>query len=55
MKQYSKPTRTQKEVLSAHDYDPAEWRYVQTVEDEYFEFVNPATKEHIFLDSNKRR
>ena len=55
MKQYKRPTRTQKEVLTAHDYDPSEWRYVGMVEDEYFEYVNPRTREHIFLDSSKRR
>lgn len=55
MKQYKKPTRTQKEVLTAHDYDPSEWRYVGTIEDDYFEYVNPETREHIFLDSTKRR
>lgn len=54
MKQYKKPTRTQKEVLTAHDYDPHEWRFVAE-DDESFEYVNPATKETIFLDKNRRK
>lgn len=53
MKQYKKPTRTQKEVLTAHDFEPNEWRFVS--EDETcFEYVNPKTKETIFLDKFKR-
>jgi hypothetical protein len=55
MKQYKKPTRTQKEVLTAHEYDPKEWRFVGEIEMGYFEFVNPQTKETIYLDSSKRR
>lgn len=54
MKQYKKPTRIQKEVLTAHGYDPSEWRYVGGAPFDYFEYVNPATKEHIYLDSNER-
>jgi hypothetical protein len=57
MKQYKKPTRDQKEVLTAHGYNPSEWRYVGMVEEDHMEFVNPNSndKEHIFLDGNKRR
>lgn len=55
MKQYKKPTRDQKEVLTAHGREPSEWRYVGMVEDDHMEFVNPKSKEHIYLDGNKRR
>lgn len=54
MKQYKKPTRTQKEVLTAHDFKPADWRFVDE-SDTYFEFVDPKTRETIFLDKTKRR
>ena len=54
MKQYKKPTRDQKEVLSAYGYEPAEWRFVKMVEQDYMEFVSLETKEHIFLDGKKR-
>jgi hypothetical protein len=55
MKQYKKPTRDQKEVLTRHDCNPSEWRFVGMVEDDYMDFVNPKTREHKFLDSRKKR
>lgn len=54
MKQYKKPTRTQKEVLTAHDFDPRSWRFVAE-DDECFEYINPRTKETIYLNKEKRR
>ena len=54
MKQYRKPTRTQKEVLTAHDFNPTEWRFVSET-DEQYEYINPKTKETIFLYKWKRR
>jgi hypothetical protein len=53
MKQYKKPTRTQKEVLTAHDFKPADWRFVSESETDY-EYINPKTQEVIFLDKYKR-
>lgn len=49
MKQYRKPTRDQKELLVNNEYEPKEWRFVG-VENEVYEFVNPATRETIFLE-----
>ena len=49
MKQYKKPTRDQKELLVNNDFDPREWRFV-SVENGVHEFVNPATKETIWLE-----
>lgn len=54
MKQYKKPTRTQKEVLSAHEFKVSEWRFVSE-DDEHFEYVNPETKEKVLLNKWKRR
>lgn len=49
MKQYKKPTRDQKELLANNDFDPREWRFVGVVNGAH-EFVNPATKETIWLE-----
>lgn len=54
MKQYRKPTRTQKEVLTAHGFEVGEWRFVAD-DKGIFEYINPSTGEHIFLNSEKRR
>ena len=54
MKQYKKPTRTQKEVLTAHGHKSSEWRFVAE-NDGYFEFVNPTTRQRVSLDSSKRK
>lgn len=51
MKQYKKPTRDQKELLIRYEFDPKEWRFVSP-NGGVDEFVNPKTKERIFL---KRR
>lgn len=50
MKQYKKPTRDQKELLVDNDFEPREWRYVGKDENGVYEFVNPATKETIWLE-----
>jgi hypothetical protein len=49
MKQYKKPTRDQKELLVESDLNPKEWRFVGKY-GEYDEFINPETREHIFLE-----
>jgi hypothetical protein len=49
MKQYKKPTRDGKELLVKNDFDPKEWRFVGQ-KDGVFEFINPATKETIWLE-----
>jgi hypothetical protein len=49
MKQYKKPTRDQKELLDESGFNPKEWRFVEK-DGECDEFINPETKEHIFLE-----
>jgi len=49
MKQYKKPTREQKELLVNNGFEPKEWRFVN-IENGVYEFLNPETRETIFLE-----
>ena len=54
-KQYSKPTRLQKEILSGHNMNVSEWMFVKNIGDSYIQFYNRETKQFKTVDVFKRK
>ena len=54
-KQFSKPTRLQKEILSGHGQIPDKWLFVKQTSESYMQFYNIETKQLKQFDVYRRK